>query len=154
NTLINSSNANAISGAGTLTTGIITFTGASSNIGVTTVVILPTFAVGSFFTFTPTAEGQTTAGTTTYTLQEGWGTITGRSVTVHFSVSFSAATGTGNLNIGNFPYTIANLSSTFAPQGSVNLSSGLTWPTSTTSLALFGRANTTSCAIQACGNGA
>jgi hypothetical protein len=56
-------------------------------------------------TWTPTVFGTSTAGTTTYTQQAGTYTKIGRLVTATFKVSYSAATGTGSLNIGNFPFS-------------------------------------------------
>jgi hypothetical protein len=61
-------------------------------------------------TFTPTAVGGTTTGTTTYTFQYGYYTKIGRQVNLTILVAWSALTGTGNLRIGNLPFTCANLS--------------------------------------------
>jgi hypothetical protein len=57
-------------------------------------------------TFTPTAFGATTAGTTTYTLQTGNYTKIGRSVSVNIVISYDALTGTGPLRIGGLPFTV------------------------------------------------
>jgi hypothetical protein len=59
-------------------------------------------------TFTPTISGGITAGTTTYTTQTGNYTKIGRLVTATIKVAYSAATGTGTLSIGNFPFTAAS----------------------------------------------
>ena len=59
-------------------------------------------------TFTPTAFGATTAGTTTYTLQQGTYTKIGRQVTLSVRLSYSGLTGTGELTFGGFPFTSAN----------------------------------------------
>jgi hypothetical protein len=56
-------------------------------------------------TWSPTMRGSTTAGTTTYSAQEGWYTKIGNTVHVGGYVVWSAATGTGNLQIGNLPFT-------------------------------------------------
>ena len=56
-------------------------------------------------TFTPTALGSTTAGTTTYVSQAGSYTKIGRQVTASVIVNYSAMTGTGNLQIGGLPFT-------------------------------------------------
>jgi len=55
----------------------------------------------------PTISGGSTPGTTTYTTQVGSYTKIGRLVTATFNVGYSAATGTGTLSIGNFPFTAA-----------------------------------------------
>ncbi len=62
-------------------------------------------------TFTPTATGASTAGTTTYTVQAGFYTKIGRQVTVSIKLGYSAMTGTGTVNIGNLPFTSANTTS-------------------------------------------
>ena len=59
-------------------------------------------------TWTPTVFGNTTAGTTTYVSQFGDYVKIGRSVTVRFKISYSAATGTGFLQIGGLPFTGAS----------------------------------------------
>lgn len=76
-------------------------------------------------TFTPTARGATTAGTTTYGTQTGYYTKIGRSVTVVLVVSWSSMTGTGNLTIGGLPFTSVNNAQNYAP-GSV-ITSDLNW---------------------------
>jgi len=55
-------------------------------------------------TWTPTVAGGTTAGTTTYTVQYGFYTKIGRTVTVLFEAAYSAATGTGAIRIGGIPF--------------------------------------------------
>jgi hypothetical protein len=75
-------------------------------------------------TFTPTAEGGTTAGTTTYGFQNGYYTKIGRQVSVVLLVDYSALTGTGDLTIGGLPFVSANLTQNYAIGNvfSVNLS--------------------------------
>lgn len=63
--------------------------------------IVPISGVGSW---TPTVFGATSAGTTTYTAQNGSYSREGRLVTVSFEVSWSAASGTGNMKIGGLPF--------------------------------------------------
>jgi hypothetical protein len=65
-------------------------------------------------TFTPTAEGGTTAGTTTYAFQNGYYTKIGRQVSVVVLVDYSALTGTGDLTIGGLPFVSANLTQNYA----------------------------------------
>ena len=65
-------------------------------------------------TFTPTAFGSTTAGTTTYVQQNGFYTKIGRQVTVSVNLYWTALTGTGELIIGGFPFVSANISNSYA----------------------------------------
>jgi len=62
-------------------------------------------------TWTPTYYGGSTAGVTTYSLQNGIYTKIGNLVCWSVRITWSAATGTGNVRFGGFPFTI--LSSTF-----------------------------------------
>lgn len=56
--------------------------------------------------WTPTIIGANTAGTTTYgATRVGRYTKVGRQVTCSFRVNYTAATGTGNLNVTGFPFT-------------------------------------------------
>ncbi len=59
-------------------------------------------------TFTPTIRGTTTAGTGTYSTQNGTYIKIGRSVTVFGYIRWSAHTGTGSMQIGNLPFTSFN----------------------------------------------
>jgi hypothetical protein len=70
-------------------------------------------------TFTPTVTGGTTAGTTTYTTQRGFYTKIGRSVNISFNVVYTAATGTGDLNIGGLPFTASALGNNAEYTGTV-----------------------------------
>jgi len=65
-------------------------------------------------TWTPTARGDTTAGTTTYTAQYGYYTKIGRSVTVVMRLGWSALTGTGILRIGGLPFASASNDQNYA----------------------------------------
>jgi len=91
-------------------------------------------------TFTSTAIGGTSAGTTTYTVQNGYYTKIGRQVTVTSVVAWSAMTGTGNLLIQSLPFTIANLTQHY-PVGVVE-TDGLNW-SGGTSLVAEGQINST-----------
>ena len=84
-------------------------------------------------TFTPTAIGASTAGTTTYTAQNGYYTKIGRQVNVTLLVAWSALTGTGNLSIQGLPFTIANLTQNY-PVGAVS-TDNLNWSGGTTIVA-------------------
>lgn len=59
-------------------------------------------------TFTPSASGNTTAGTGTYSIQQGYYTRIGREVNFRILLSWSAHTGTGGLNITGLPFTSSN----------------------------------------------
>ena len=76
-------------------------------------------------TFTPTAFGATTAGTTTYNGQNGYYTKIGRQVTASLYVSYSSMTGTGTLKIGGLPFAIGNLTENY-PVGSC-IASAVNW---------------------------
>ena len=60
-------------------------------------------------TFTPTMFGSSTAGTTTYTHQEGFYAKVGRIVFIQVDVRWTNATGTGFLHIGGFPFTARDI---------------------------------------------
>jgi hypothetical protein len=76
-------------------------------------------------TFTPTAFGGTTAGSTTYSAQYGFYTKVGRLVTVSFRVAYSALTGTGALKLGGLPFASGSSGNNFSI-GTV-LADGLNW---------------------------
>jgi hypothetical protein len=77
-------------------------------------------------TWTPTVAGGTTAGTTTYTTQRGFYTKIGRAVTVACKVSYSAATGTGAIQVGSLPF--ASGGGTGAEYYGSIMTSNLNWP--------------------------
>ena len=58
-------------------------------------------------TFTPTVTGSSTAGTATYSNQTGRYTKVGNRVLFNLRVSYSGGTGTGNLQVGNLPFTVS-----------------------------------------------
>jgi len=88
-------------------------------------------------TFTPTAFGAGSAGTTTYTTQAGTYTKIGRQVTITFAINYTALTGTGELRYGNFPFTSG------APEfiGAI-MTNGLNW-SGGTSIVLYVVPNST-----------
>jgi hypothetical protein len=59
-------------------------------------------------TFTPTIVGSTSAGTGTYTTNTGKYTKIGNVVTFQVYINWTAHTGTGNMRIGNLPFTNGN----------------------------------------------
>lgn len=56
----------------------------------------------------PTILGSAIAGTATYGVRKARYFVVGKSVTIYGRLSWSAATGTGNMLIGNLPFTSAN----------------------------------------------
>lgn len=74
--------------------------------------------------FTPTIIGSTSAGTASYTVQEGFFTRVGNLVQYTATLAWTDGTGTGNLLIAGLPFTSKN---TLAfPQGNVQPGSTLT----------------------------
>jgi len=66
-------------------------------------------------TFTPSYGGTTTAGTTTYTLRDGYYTKVGRLVTFVINLGWSNATGTGAGLISGLPFTSSSASQNYTP---------------------------------------
>ena len=128
------------------TTGTPYVTGISFDAGSNT---LSNYSVG---TFTPTLVGNTSAGTTTYTSRNGYYTRIGGLVQIQAGIAISAATGTGNLAFGAFPFTIKNQTNG-SPPGPIQLTTSNTWPASTTAPVLVGLANTTTAWLYGLGNG-
>jgi hypothetical protein len=54
-------------------------------------------------TFTPTIEGSSSAGTASYTIQDGLYQVDGKVITYTLRVKWTGHTGTGNLQIAGFP---------------------------------------------------
>ena len=79
-------------------------------------------------TWTPTISGDSTAGTGTYTFQQGVYTKVGRLVTVQAKLGWSAHTGTGNMLITNLPFSTFGTSGSSYACGSVGYFTGLTVP--------------------------
>ena len=92
-------------------------------------------------TWTPTATGASSAGTTTYAAQAGFYTKIGRLVTVQISLSYSAMTGTGDMVIGGLPFTSGGGASQYSV-GST-MTSGLNWTTGTMLTSFIGSGFTT-----------
>lgn len=103
-------------------------------------------------TWTPTLTGGGTAGTTTYTNQDGWYTKIGSIVHLWGHIKITAATGTGDARIGALPFT-ANSTSNFNSQGSCLISAtGWTWPTGGTSASISVNPGQTNTGIQMSGS--
>ena len=75
-------------------------------------------------TWTPAIEGTTTAGSGTYSNQVGRYTKIGNQVTILARLSWSAHTGTGNMVISGFPFTIANVNN-LIPSGAIGYTANI-----------------------------
>lgn len=102
-------------------------------------------------TFSPTIQGATSGGTTTYTTQSGFYTIIGGMCFIYGEVACSAATGTGNLTLGGFPETIKNQTNGYVT-GAITILSSNTWPVSSTYCTLQGTYGTATAVIKCCGS--
>jgi hypothetical protein len=80
----------------------IDFSATANSSGTMTSELLNDYEEG---TFTPTIVGSTVAGVGTYSGQSGIYTKVGRQVTVQIYLNWSAHTGTGNIRVGNLPFT-------------------------------------------------
>lgn len=107
---------------------------------------LSTYSEG---TFTPTYVGAV-AGTTTYSAQNGYYTRVGNLVTIQYHVVFSAATGTGDVTLGGFPFTIKNQVGN--PTGVAMYFTSKALPTSTTYIAINGNVNSLTAGVAAAGS--
>lgn len=117
---MNSSNTNVVTGSGTFNYGGLEMTGSSYLTNATT-------QVGDFMnmggisfdagnnslqnftdwgSWTPTITGAGTAGTTTYTVQTGTYMRIGNLAICSFGVTYTAATGSGNMTLGGLPFTV------------------------------------------------
>jgi len=56
-------------------------------------------------TFTPVAQGSSTAGTATYSVQTGQYTKIGNRVFYNLRIIYTGGTGTGNMQVGGLPFT-------------------------------------------------
>jgi hypothetical protein len=101
-------------------------------------------------TFTPTAFGGSTAGTTTYSSRSGAYTKIGNQVTVWLYVGVTGMTGTGNLILGGLPFAQNSSGSTLCI-GSV-FAANLDWAAGLTSPVVIGDASQTSLRLFAVGD--
>lgn len=150
---ISSTNTNAITGSGTLVYSAIIFSNTSSLTNVSTQTgnnintggisfdagtnVLSSYTVG---TYTPTIVGGSVAGSTTYSLQNGYYTRVGNQVTLYGRTNFTNATGTGNAVFGAFPFTVKNQTN-YIPVGSCYTET-TAWPASKTSIVFEPTLNT------------
>jgi hypothetical protein len=73
-----------------------------------TILNIPTFVARTVFSPLPTLEGTTTAGAGTYSVQIGEYSRIGDMCFFDINLTWSAHTGTGNMQINNLPITAAN----------------------------------------------
>ena len=78
-------------------------------------------------TWTPIIQGSSTAGTGSYSVQNGQCHKVGSLVTVTATVIWSSHTGIGNMLIAGLPFTVRALGSNYVPQGILN-TVNITWP--------------------------
>lgn len=107
-------------------TVLVGSTGADPSFSATPTLTSVTFGAGNALNtyveqqaFTPTIIGSTSAGTGTYTLQSGWHSKIGNMVFAAIEITWTNHTGTGDLWIGNLPFTVRN-SANYSPEGIVN----------------------------------
>jgi len=96
--------------------------------------------------FLPTIFGSTSAGTATYVEQAGRYQVVGNWVIININLQWTGHTGTGNMMVGNFPFTFA-ASQSFYP--SVCMMQNITFPASTSWVVVNGVNNTTTAAVTA-----
>jgi hypothetical protein len=158
NQVLYSSAANTVSGLTTANSAVLATNGSGvPSITATPTITSVTFGSGTALsvyqegTFTPTLIGASTAGTTTYSAQQGNYTRIGNMVHCVFCVNITAATGTGLLQFGAFPFTIKNTSNG-QPIGSVEIAgASYTFPAGVTSIALEGTVNSTNVLVSGSG---
>lgn len=100
-------------------------------------------------TWTPTLDGAT-PGTTTYTSQQGTYTRIGNIIFAQYKIIITAATGTGNAQIGNLPFTSNATAGSWTGSVAFN-GSGWSWPAGRTQLNTFLGQNSNLMLIRACG---
>ena len=86
-------------------------------------------------TFTPTAQGDSTVGTASYSLQNGAYVKVGQMVHFEIYMDWSSGTGSGNMRIGGLPFTTAN-NSTY-PAASLGFVQDIALTANATPLALL-----------------
>jgi hypothetical protein len=91
-------------------------------------------------TWTPTAYGSSTTGTTTYNDRAGFYTKVGNQVTASFYIDWSALTGTGALRLGGIPFSVKNVSN-INITGSV-MTTNLNWTGGTSPVLYCNQAST------------
>jgi hypothetical protein len=102
-------------------------------------------------TWTPTLFGSSTAGTTTYSAQDGTYVQFGNLVWVRMFLQVTAVTGTGDAMIGGLPFTILNNSASFTNS---NLGIGSwVWPVGSNAPIFYGITGTNTAKMAVNGTG-
>ena len=130
------SNAVSSTGVGATGTVLVGTTSSAPSYSATPTLTSITFGSGSALSnyvtntgYTPTLLGGSTAGATTYNIQQGYYTRIGNLIHVDFSIQITAATGTGNMQI-SLPFT-ATSATNYIASGPVSVQGGsYTWPAS------------------------
>lgn len=115
---------------------------------------MTTLSFTDWTSFMPTLFGATTAGTTVYSIQQGYYCTVANLCFMSIFITVTSVTGTGNVNIGGLPVTMSSALTSLVNFGTV-LVRGFTWPSGVTQLALEGLAGTTNAQIlgsQSAGN--
>lgn len=126
-----------------------TLTSSASSLAYTTGAAALNIDVANFATttWTPTLTGSATAGSTSYTAQNGYYTRFLNLVYIEGIIVITAATGTGNAVVGNLPFTVKNQTN-YNPIGIMSIASAAwAWTGSGTQLNLRPISNTTTCTI-------
>lgn len=126
--------------------GICSFNNADFSVDANGYVALANaYSSGSW---TPTIFGATVAGVTTYVTQNGTYILIGNLVLASAVIQISAATGTGDLQIGGFPFTISNGASASTQWGGT-----WAWPAGTTCLNIEGVTGAAFCKVKCYADG-
>lgn len=143
------------------TTGAVTLGTTSTgnvSIGNTTGTTSIQFGTGSalstfvdWTSWTPTLVGASTAGSTTYTNQDGIYSRIGNIVHIQFRLVISAMTGTGDMLIGGLPFTVNNSNASIAA-GAIVFIGTIAWPTGASSIAIYPINGSTTAKIYGSGN--
>ena len=99
-------------------------------------------------TWTPTIDGAV-SGTTTYTTQAGNYTWIGNIIIANFKIVITAATGTGNVQIGGFPYALT-AGGTITVGNCIFNGSSWSFPTSRTIVRLAMTPGNNFCLVRGC----
>jgi hypothetical protein len=129
---------NPIMASGARSTGLFSFDGtntncyywiagsaASKNMPIGTVTGISRLPTSNSGTFTPTVAGSTTAGTGTYSVQQGFYNQIGNIVQFHATLTWSAHTGTGNTVFLGLPSNLTPTS--FTPTKAVQVVPGFAY---------------------------
>lgn len=135
--IVNSTNTNPVTGAGTIRYGSIVSQGTGQGENVTTHAVRPV-AMGAISfdgntnqlshysegTWTPTIIGTGTAGTATYTARNAWYQRIGNTVYYAGRIDYNSGSGSGNLRVDGLPFTSS--ATVYGEPGTINADGSLT----------------------------